>query len=93
MSRCPLPALSLLDVGGDPTTKRFCYQRKFYLYYGDTVVEKMRVYVYLGKTGMRIMPLSRAVALVEEASARQKSSTVAGQSAMTQDVRKGAWDS
>lgn len=43
------------DVAGDPTPRRFCYQRKFYLYYGDTLVAKMRTYVYLGKTGMRIM--------------------------------------
>lgn len=34
---------------------RFCYQRKFYLYYGDTKVSEMRAVMYLGETGVRIM--------------------------------------
>lgn len=36
-------------------SKRFCYQRKFYLYYGNTKVSEMRAVIYLGKTGVRIM--------------------------------------
>lgn len=34
---------------------RFCYQRKFYLYYGDTKVSEMRAIMYLGETDVRIM--------------------------------------
>lgn len=35
--------------------ERFCYQRMFYLYYGNTQVSTMRAIMYLGETGVRIM--------------------------------------
>lgn len=34
---------------------RFCYQRKFYLYYGDTKVSEMRAVMYLGETAVRVI--------------------------------------
>ena len=43
---------------------RYCYQRRFYLYYGDTQVSTMRAIMYLGETGVRIMtayPVNTAI--------------------------------
>jgi len=34
---------------------RFCYQRKFFLYYGDTKVSEMRAVMYLGETAVRVI--------------------------------------
>jgi hypothetical protein len=37
------------------SSTRFCYQRLFYLYYGDQLVKTSYAVVYIGETARRLM--------------------------------------